>query len=140
MKYAVIKTGGKQYRVSEGDILEVDKLEVKENQVVFDQVLLLVTDDSIQIGKPFIIDAKVKAKLLEQKKGEKIRVAKFKSKVRYRRVAGFRAMLSKVQIEKIESTKIKESEKSVKEEKPKVVETKVVKPKSAKVKKVSKKS
>ena len=132
MKYAVIKTGGKQYRVSEGDIIEVDKLEVKDDQVVFDNVLLLVTDDSVQIGKPFIIDAKVKGKLLEQKKGEKIRVAKFKSKVRYRRVAGFRAMLSKIQIEKIESVKIKES---VKEEKPKAVKTKVVKPK-----KVSEKS
>ena len=135
MKYAVIKTGGKQYRVSEGDIIEVDKLEVKEDQVVFDNVLLLVTEDSVQIGKPFTLDAKVKGKLLEQKKGEKIRVAKFKSKVRYRRVAGFRAMLSKIQIEKIESAKIKESAKSVKEVKPKAVKTKVVKPK-----KVSKKS
>jgi large subunit ribosomal protein L21 len=129
MKYAVIKTGGKQYRVSEGDIIEVDKLEVKEDRIVFDNVLLLVTEDSVQIGKPFILDAKVKGKLLEQKKGEKIRVAKFKSKVRYRRVAGFRAMLSKIQIEKIESAKIKESAK------PKAVKTKVVKPK-----KVSKKS
>jgi large subunit ribosomal protein L21 len=135
MKYAVIKTGGKQYRVSEGDIIEVDKLEVKEDQVVFDEVLLLVTDDAVQIGKPFIQDAKVKAKLLEQKKGEKIRVAKFKSKVRYRRVAGFRAMLSKVQIEKIESAKVKETAKVVKE-----VKTKVAKPKAAKPKKVSKKS
>ena len=135
MNYAVIKTGGKQYRVTEGDIIEIDKLEVKEDQVVFDNVLLVVTDDSVQIGKPFIIDAKVKGKLLEQKKGEKIRVAKFKSKVRYRRVAGFRAMLSKVQIEKIESSKIKESAKIVKEEKLKVVKTKIIKPK-----KVSKKT
>jgi large subunit ribosomal protein L21 len=134
MKYAVIKTGGKQYRVSEGDIIEIDKLEVKEDSIVFDNVLLIVTDESVKIGTPFIIDAKVKAKLLEQKKGEKVRVAKFKSKVRYRRVAGFRAMLSKVQIEKIESTKIKESPKS-KEDKPKAVKIKAVKPK-----KVSKKS
>ncbi len=124
MNYAVIKTGGKQYRVFEGDIIEVDKLEVKEDRVVFDNVLLLVTEDSVQIGKPFIIDAKVKGKLLEQKKGDKIRVAKFKSKVRYRRVAGFRAMLSKVQIEKIESPKIKESVKSVKAAKPKKVSKK----------------
>jgi len=136
MQYAVIKTGGKQYRVSEGDIIEVDKLELKDNSVVFDNVLLVVTDDSVQIGKPFIQDAKVKGKLLEQKKGEKIRVAKFKSKVRYRRVAGFRAMLSKVQIEKIESIKIKESVKVVKEEKSKVVKL----PAAKKPKKVSKKS
>lgn len=130
MKYAVIKTGGKQYRVSEGDIIEVDKLEVKEDRVIFDNVLLLVTDDSVQIGKPFILDAKVMGKLLEQKKGDKIRVAKFKSKVRYRRVAGFRAMLSKIQIEKIEPSKIKESAKSVKTVKPKVVKPKKVSKKS----------
>ena len=140
MKYAVIKTGGKQYRVSEGDIIEVDKLEIKEDQVVFDNVLLLVADDSVQIGNPFIIDAKVKGKLLEQKKGVKVRVAKFKSKVRYRRAVGFRAMLSKIQIEKIESDKIKESAKAVKEEKSKVTKTEVVKAKAIKPKKVSKKS
>ena len=129
MKYAVIKTGGKQYRVSEGDVIEVDKLEVSKDRVIFDNVLLLVTEDSVQIGKPFILDAKVRGKLLEQKKGDKIRVAKFKSKVRYRRVAGFRPMLSKIQIEKIESPKIKETKKIIKEE-----------VKSAKPKKVSKKS
>ncbi|MCL5435004.1 MAG: 50S ribosomal protein L21 [Patescibacteria group bacterium] len=103
MKYAVIKTGGKQYRVSEGDIIEVDKLDVKENSVVFDNVLLLVSDENVQIGKPLVQNAKVKAKLLEQKRGAKIRVAKFKSKVRYRRASGFRAELSKIQIEKIDS-------------------------------------
>jgi large subunit ribosomal protein L21 len=130
MKYAVIKTGGKQYRVSEGDTLEVDKLEVKENQVVFDNVLLLVEDENVQIGKPFIEGAKVKAKLLEQKKGDKIRVAKFKSKVRYRRVTGFRSLLSKVQIEAIESSKVNKVKEAVKEEKTK----------PAKPKKVSKKA
>ncbi len=129
MKYAVIKTGGKQYKVSEGDILEVDRLNVKEGLVTFDNVLLLVTDENAEIGKPLVLGAKVKAKLLEQKRGEKIRVAKFKSKVRYRRVSGFRAELSKVQIEKIESTKVKEAPKKPKEN-----------PKPAKTKKVSKKS
>ena len=109
MKYAVIKTGGKQYRVSEGDIIEVDKLNVKEGSFNFEEVLLLVSDENVQVGKPFISDAKVSAKLLEQKKGEKIRVAKYKSKVRYRRVTGFRAQLSKVVIEKIEFSKEKTS-------------------------------
>ncbi len=107
MKYAVIKTGGKQYKVSEGDVIEVDRLNVKEGPLNFEEVLLLVSDENVEIGKPFISNAKVSAKLLEQKKGEKIRVAKFKSKVRYRRVTGFRAQLSKVVIEKIESAKIK---------------------------------
>ncbi len=139
MKYAVIKTGGKQYRVTEGDVIEVDKLEVKENLITFDNVLLLVSDEGVQIGKPFLLEAKVKGKLLEQKKGEKIRVAKFKSKVRYRRVAGFRAMLSKVQIEKIESPKIKKSPKAVKAEKPKAASGKSDRALREKPKKVSRK-
>jgi large subunit ribosomal protein L21 len=129
MKYAVIKTGGKQYKVIEGDIIEVDKLELKDENVVFDSVLLIVEDENLTVGKPFIEGAKVKAKLLEQKQGKKVRVAKFKSKVRYRRVSGFRAKLSKVQIEKIEST-VKESVKkevkspSTVKEKPKKVSKK----------------
>ena len=109
---AVIKTGGKQYKVSEGDIIEVDKLDAKEGPLTFEEVLLVVSDENVQIGKPFISDVKVSGKLLEQKKGEKIRVAKYKSKVRYRRVTGFRAQLSKVQIEKIEPLKGKTAEKA----------------------------
>ena len=105
MKYAVVKTGGKQYKVTEGDVLEVDKLDVKDGNVNFDNVMLLVNEETVGIGKPFLEGVRVKAKLLEQKQGEKIRVAKFKSKVRYRRVAGFRAKLSKIQIEKIEPAK-----------------------------------
>ena len=102
MKYAVIKTGGKQYKVSEGDVLEVDKLPIEAGKnVLFDQVLLLVTDEQVKVGKPLVSGAKVEGKVLEQKKGEKVRVAKFKAKVRYRRVTGFRAKLTKVQIEKI---------------------------------------
>lgn len=103
MEYAVIKTGGKQYRVSAGDILEVDKLPVKKDEIVaFDEVLLWVSGDKIKVGTPKLLNIKVKAKVLEQKKGEKIRVAKFKSKVRYRRVMGFRPLLTRIQIEKIE--------------------------------------
>lgn len=103
MDYAVIKTGGKQYRVSAGDILEVDKLPAeKDSPVIFDQLLLLVSDNRVKIGTPTISGATVKALVLEQKKGEKIRVAKFKAKARYRRVMGFRSRLTKVKIEKIE--------------------------------------
>lgn len=111
MEYAVIKTGGKQYRVKAGDILDVDKL-VAEKEVVFGDVLLYVSDGTglpagrqVKIGTPTVTGMSVKAKVLEQHKGEKIRVAKFKSKVRYRRVSGFRALLTKVQIEKIDSGK-----------------------------------
>lgn len=106
MEYAVIRAGGKQYRVKTGDVLEVDKLPVeKDASVTFDEVLLFVSDGRIKIGTPVVSDVKVKAKVLEQKKGEKIRVAKFKSKVRYRRVMGFRPLLTRIQIEKIESGK-----------------------------------
>ena len=102
MKYAVIKTGGKQYKVSEGDVIEVDRLlGEKDDKITFDEVLLVVSDASTKIGEPFIKGAKVEGKLIEQLKGDKVRVAKFKSKVRFRRVTGFRASLSKVLIEKI---------------------------------------
>lgn len=102
MKYAVIKTGGKQYKVSEGDVIEVDRLvDEKNGKLTFDEVLLKVSDSSVKIGTPFVKGEKVEAKLVEQKKGDKIRVSKFKAKVRYRRVNGFRASLSKVLIEKI---------------------------------------
>ncbi len=122
MNYAVIKTGGKQYRVSQGDIIEVDRLSLeKDGKVIFNDVLLIATENGIKIGKPNLSGEKVEGKLLEHLKGDKIRVSKFKSKVRYRRVTGFRASLSKVQIEKIGGLKIK-------------------KPKAVKAKKVSKKS
>ncbi len=102
MKYAVIKTGGKQYKVKEGDIIEVDRLaEETDKKVLFDQVLLKVTDSGVKIGEPYIKGEKVEAKLMDQIKGDKVRVSKFKAKVRYRRVNGFRASLSKVLVEKI---------------------------------------
>lgn len=112
MNYAVIKTGGKQYKVSVGDIIEIDKISVKDDgKVVFEDVLLLSTDSGVKIGEPTIAGEKVEGKLLEHLKGDKVRVSKFKSKVRYRRVTGFRASLSKVQIEKIGGVKAKSSEK-----------------------------
>jgi len=104
MEYAVIKTGGKQYRVSAGDVLEIDKLaQDRDSAVTFEDVLLFVSDSTVKIGKPTLPLVKVKAKLVEQKKGEKLDVYKFKAKARYRRKIGFRALLSKVVIEKIES-------------------------------------
>ena len=101
MKYAVIKTGGKQYRVSEGDVIEVDRIADKNGKVSFEEVLLLVNDGKVKLGKPTISGESVEGKLLENIRGEKIRVSKYKAKVRYRRTTGFRAELSKVQIEKI---------------------------------------
>jgi large subunit ribosomal protein L21 len=102
MKYAVIKTGGKQYRVEEGSVIEVDRLAFEPNdKIIFDKVLLLVSESGIKIGKPFVTGEKVEGKLIDNIKGDKIRVSKFKAKVRYRKVTGFRASLSRVEIEKI---------------------------------------
>jgi large subunit ribosomal protein L21 len=113
MKYAIIKTGGKQYKVTEGDIIEVDRLPQEEGQIFFDEVLLLVNDDGVKIGKPTVTGEKVEAKVLGSLKGVKVRVSKFKSKVRYRRVSGFRASLTKVQIEKISGASEKTEKKAV---------------------------
>jgi large subunit ribosomal protein L21 len=101
MNYAVIKTGGKQYKVSAGDVIEIDRISGKDGKISFEEVLLLVNDGKVKVGKPFIAGEKVEGKILEDIRGVKVRVSKFKSKVRYRRTTGFRAALTRVQIEKI---------------------------------------
>lgn len=117
MKYAVLRLGGKQYKVCEGDVIEVDKLPFpKDQEVTFNDVLLWVSDGQVKIGMPYLSDVKIKAKILDQKKGEKIRVAKFKAKVRYRRVLGFRPRLTMLQIKTIEFdplTRVKSQDKIV---------------------------
>lgn len=101
MNYAVIKTGGKQYKVAAGDVIEIDRIPGKEGKISFNEVLLLVNNGNVKVGKPFIVGEKVDGKILEDFRGVKVRVSKFKSKVRYRRTTGFRAALTRVQIEKI---------------------------------------
>ncbi len=102
--YAVIATGGKQYRVAEGDVLFVEKLagEIDE-QVVFSDVLTVVEDGSVKLGAPYLAGAKVTAKVLKQGKDKKILVYKYKSKANYRRRQGHRQPYTKVSIEKIEA-------------------------------------
>ena len=79
--YAIIKTGGKQYRVSEGDVLNIEKLDVEAgSEVVFDEVLTVVADSDVKIGKPVVDGAKVTAKVVEHGKAEKIFVFKYKAK------------------------------------------------------------
>lgn len=126
MQYAVIKSGGKQYKVNVGDVLEIDKIESKTDKVLFEEILLLVDGEKIGIGKPNVPGVRVEAKILEQKKGDKIRVMKFKAKSRYRKAIGFRPHLSVVKIDKIDfSTKnsAEKEEKTVKSA-PKTVKTK----------------
>ena len=99
--YAIVKIGGSQYKVTEGDELEVDKIEGGKGKAVsFDEVLLLA-DEEIKIGEPLVKGAQIKAKIIEQFKGDKIRVATYKAKSRHRRVKGFRPLLTKIKIEKI---------------------------------------
>lgn len=98
--YAIVLIGGKQYRVAEGDELTVEKLEGKTFK--FDQVLLSSHKKKITVGTPYVAKAVVKASLIDQTKGEKIRVARFKAKSRYRRVTGHRQQLTKIKIDKIQ--------------------------------------
>ncbi|MBU1036608.1 50S ribosomal protein L21 [Patescibacteria group bacterium] len=101
MKFAVIKTGGKQYKVCEGEKLKVEKLNKKKDESFdFDQVLLFADGDKTEIGTPSL-NRKVKAKILDQGKAKKIRVVKYKPKIRYHKVYGHRQPFTQVQIEKI---------------------------------------
>ena len=99
----LIKTGRKQYRVAEGDEIYVEKLAANEgDEVAFDQVLTIVNDDDVKVGKPFVEGAKVTAKVEAQGKAKKILVFKYKAKSNYRRRQGHRQPFTKVVIEKIE--------------------------------------
>lgn len=122
MKYAVLQTGGKQYKVSEGDIVEIEKLDSPQASVVkFEKVLLYAADGAFQVGQPHVSGAIVSAQILEQKKGKKIRVSKFKAKARFRKVTGHRQDLTRIKIEKITLGSKKEanskSSKEIKDEK-----------------------
>ncbi len=102
--YAIVKTGGKQYRVAEGEQVKIEKLEAEVNsEVVLDQVLAVSKDDGETIfGTPTIPDARVVARVLEHGKADKILVFKYKSKVNYRRRYGHRQPYTELKIEKIE--------------------------------------
>ena len=102
LMYAVIETGGKQYRVQEGDVLFVEKIDAEEGQVIdFDKVLVLSKEGDLTVGKPFIEGAKVEGSVLEQGKSKKIVVFKYKAKKNYRKKQGHRQPFTKVKIEKI---------------------------------------
>lgn len=100
--YAVIETGGKQYRVQEGDVLNVEKVFAEENEMItIDKVLLVSKNGEVNVGTPFVEGAKVEVKVLEQGKAKKIIVFKYKPKKDYRRKQGHRQPFTKIQIEKI---------------------------------------
>ena len=95
--YAIIATGGKQYRVSEGDIIYIEKLDNAVDEAVTFPVLML-SGDQIKAGNPFIEGAEVTGKVLQHGRGEKIIIFKYKSKKNYRRKAGHRQAFTKVEI------------------------------------------
>lgn len=96
--YAIIETGGKQYRVQEGDVIFVEKLDLSKDATAQFDVLLLGKEDGVTVGKPVVSGAKVSAKVLGQVKGEKIIVFKYKSKKNYRRKQGHRQPYTKLEI------------------------------------------
>ena len=98
--YAVIETGGKQFKVEKGDTLNIELLDAKKD-VTFSNILLVVYDGKVVVGAPYIADAKVKAKVLEHGKADKVIVFKYKNKINYRRKRGHRQQFTKVQIEEI---------------------------------------
>lgn len=101
-KYAVVKIGGSQFKVTEGDKIDVDKRDEKKGaSVILDQVLLYVDEKKVKIGQPYLKNVKIKAEVLDHLKGKKIRVATYKAKSRYRKVKGFRSLLTTLKIEKI---------------------------------------
>lgn len=97
--FAIIKTGGKQYKVKENDVLTVEKLPQEQGtSVTFDQVLLVGDGDTATIGQPLVSGAKVTGEVVDQGKARKVMVIKFKNKIRYRRRKGHRQHQTKVKI------------------------------------------
>ena len=102
MTYAVIETGGKQYRVAEGDTIYVEKLPLEADAAVtFDKVLAVFAEENATFGTPTVAGASVSGKVVKTGKGKKIYVYKMRPKKNYRRKQGHRQPYTKVQIEKI---------------------------------------
>lgn len=101
-QYAVVETGGKQYRVSVGDKVDVESLPFKEGEPVeLDRVLLVADGEQVKVGQPTVPGAKVKATVVANDRGKKIVVFKYKPKVRYRRRLGHRQDFTRLEINEI---------------------------------------
>ena len=102
--YAIIKTGGKQYKVAEGNEIIIEKLDAEEgSSVTFEEVLAVGEGEKIKFGRPLVEGAKVTASVVKNGKGPKLRIFKYKHKTNYRRRQGHRQPFTKVKIEKIEA-------------------------------------
>ncbi len=96
--YAIIAAGGRQYRVSQGDVIYIDKVQQEADSVISFDVLMIGGDGEVKVGNPVLAGAKVEGKVLGQVKGEKIIVYKYKSKKNYARKSGHRQPYTKVEI------------------------------------------
>lgn len=100
--YAIIATGGKQYKVTEGKSLKIEKLTAEVgSQVEFDQVLMLVDDEKIEIGTPYLANIKIVGEVVEQGRGEKIHILKFRRRKHYMRHQGHRQDFTEVKVKTI---------------------------------------
>jgi large subunit ribosomal protein L21 len=109
--YALIETGGKQYKVAPGQVVQVERLAVEQGgQVELKKVLLVADGDKVVVGKPLITGAKVVAEALGEGKGKKVTVFKYKPKVRYRRKKGHRQLYTRLAIREISLAKDREPE------------------------------
>jgi large subunit ribosomal protein L21 len=103
MKYAIVESGGKQYRAVEGGILEVDRLPVEiGDSVALDSVLLFVDDDDVSVGTPLVKGVTIQAKVIEHNKGPKVVVFKYRPKKRYRVKTGHRQQYTRLQVDTID--------------------------------------
>ncbi len=97
--FAVVKTGGKQYKVSEGDVIQIEKLEAQVgDSVTLDQVLMIGDEDNVDLGSPFLSGIAVTGEVLDQTKGKKLIVFKKRRRKNYRRKNGHRQLLTRVKI------------------------------------------
>jgi large subunit ribosomal protein L21 len=100
--YAVIKTGGKQHKVTEGDVLSIEKLEGEKGaEVVFNEVLMVSDDKNVKVGKPFVEGAKVVGEIVNQTKGTKIHVYHMTRRKGFHKKTGHRQLLTSMKITKI---------------------------------------
>ena len=101
--YAILETGGKQYKVKPGDLIEVEKLPgAAGDSVELGRVLMVADGDEVNVGTPLVDGAKVVGEVVDQHRGKKIIVFKYKAKVRYRRKTGHRQSLTTVRVKEIQ--------------------------------------
>jgi large subunit ribosomal protein L21 len=109
--YAIVETGGKQYRVAEGETVDVEKLPAPVGEAItLDRVLLVAGDDGLHVGQPLVEGAQVRATVVNHDRGRKIIVFKYQAKQRYRRKTGHRQAFTRLLIDDIVTEKDEEEE------------------------------